>query len=58
MTPTRPRPKKGCIIPAAALVGVAVDAPVDDEVPEWVLPVDTVLVPVWFSVAAVAAVVC
>lgn len=58
MTPARPRPKTGCIIPAAAPVDGEVDAPVEDEVPEWVLPVEVVLVPVWVPVAVVAVVVC
>lgn len=55
-TPARPRPKTGCIIPAAAPVAV-VDAPVEDEVPEE-LPVEVVLVTFWILVAVVAVVAC
>lgn len=34
------------------------DAPVEDKVPELVLPVEVVLVPVWVPVAVVAVVAC
>lgn len=57
ITPARPRPKTGCI-PAAAPVEGEEDALAEDEVPEWVLPVEVVLVPVWVPVAVVAVVVC
>lgn len=49
ITPARPRPKTGCIIPAAAPADVEVDAPVEDEF---------VLLPVWVSVAVLAGSVC